>query len=557
MKLHKLIVKNFRSIKGDNNVICFDKSNIIFLIGQNNVGKSSFLHAYDFFVNSKQCATEKDFHNYDTSTPIEIEAWFTKEIEDENDSDLSGTGKSKEPDWINKWVDAKNIIKIKKVWDTANSSFKKYTFSPNSNSWEENGFGGFHTKLQKYSPKPIFINAIETPESFEKKINDLINDKFLKELEKSNKDEYEKITQSIIDLQKKITSSSEVNEFNEKINIEFQKVFSNLTLQIKAKDNDGVNILKAFEKNHSIGIQKDGIERDENFTQHGHGVIRQALFNFLKFLGSLGNDSTTYLILFEEPEIFLHPKVAFNLRKSLYELSKDSQYQILCATHSPLMIDISMPHSSLIRVIKDKNENTEVFQVNDGIFQGNEEKKQLVQMINKFNPHICEAFYADKVLLVEGDTETIVYREILSNFYPNEEIFVLNTGSKTNIPFFQEILTHFKIEHYIIHDSDTEKRKDGNNNSAWALNQTIWEKVEKANIKKSGLSRRYLHIENFESANNYQHNPDKGKPLSAYAFAKTIEINQDIPCLNWLRDITGNKEINHDQNYLLEAIKKA
>lgn len=42
MKLQKLIIKNFRGLKGEN-VINFENSNIIFLIGQNNVGKSTFL----------------------------------------------------------------------------------------------------------------------------------------------------------------------------------------------------------------------------------------------------------------------------------------------------------------------------------------------------------------------------------------------------------------------------------------------------------------------------------------------------------------------------------
>ena len=63
MKLQKLIVKNFRGLKGENNVIDFSKSNIIFLIGQNNVGKSSFLRAYEFFVNSSQKASLSDFYN--------------------------------------------------------------------------------------------------------------------------------------------------------------------------------------------------------------------------------------------------------------------------------------------------------------------------------------------------------------------------------------------------------------------------------------------------------------------------------------------------------------
>lgn len=557
MRLKKLIIKNFRSIKGEKNIIDFDGSNIIFLIGQNNVGKSSILHAYEYFVNSKQKVTSKDFHNYDVNIPIEIEAWFIKEQVDESDGDLSGKGKEKEPDWISNWVDDKNIVKIKKIWKSSDAEFEKQTFSARENKWVPNGFGGLHTKLQKYAPTPILISAIETEESFEKKINDLINKRFLKQLEANNKEEFEKIKSSIIELQKKVTGSSDVSEFNNELNKEFKKAFSNLTLQIKAKDEEGVDILKAFEKNHSIGVKKDGIERDENFTQHGHGVIRQALFNFLKFIGSLDGDLSTYLILFEEPEIFLHPKISLNLRNSLYSLAESSQFQVLCSTHSPLMIDISKPHSSLIRVIKNADESTELYQVDESLFRGDDEKKQLVQMINRFNPHVCEAFYADKVLLVEGDTETIVYRDLLDRFYPNEEIFVLNTGSKCNIPFFQDILAHFKIEHYIIHDTDEEKTKNGKNNPSWTLNKKIWDKVEETNKIHSELARRYIHVKDFESANNYQIDQSKGKPLSAYEFVQTIKNNdQNIACLNWLKDIVDKKVILHDQNYLLNECGK-
>jgi predicted ATP-dependent endonuclease of OLD family len=200
-----------------------------------------------------------------------------------------------------------------------------------------------------------------------------------------------------------------------------------------------------------------------------------------------------YLILFEEPEVFLHPKIAFKLRESLYDLAENSPYQIICATHSPLMIDISKPHASLIRVVKNIDETTMTFQVGENVFRRNEDQKRWVQMVNRFNPHICEAFYADKVLLVEGDTEAIVYRDLLSRFYPDEELFVLNTGSKTNIPFFQLILTSFEIEHYIVHDTDSRKTSAGNDSPAWTLNSSIWKLIDDANAKKHGLARRYVH----------------------------------------------------------------
>lgn len=96
------------------------------------------------------------------------------------------------------------------------------------------------------------------------------------------------------------------------------------------------------------------------------------------------------------------------------------------------------------------DEETQTYQVWETLFGKDEEAKKWVQMVNKFNPHIYEAFYADKVLLVEGDTETIVYRDLLTRFFPDEEIFVLNTGSKMNIPFFRKLSQLF-IQNIILY----------------------------------------------------------------------------------------------------------
>ncbi|MEI7477182.1 MAG: AAA family ATPase [bacterium] len=130
--------------------------------------------------------------------------------------------------------------------------------------------------------------------------------------------------------------------------------------------------------------------------------MRQALFNFLAFLQTTTPATfKEYIILFEEPELFLHPDVAFKLRKSLYEVAESDSYQILCCSHSPLMIDISKPHSSIVRIIKDGDETTHSIQVGDNVFSENGEMKSFVQMINRFNPHICEVFYSNKIILVE------------------------------------------------------------------------------------------------------------------------------------------------------------
>ena len=235
--------------------------------------------------------------------------------------------------------------------------------------------------------------------------------------------EYSEAIDKVKSLQESIFGTATINEYNQQLNEYFSKIFTDLILKIEPKGNDQIKLEDAIKNSHSIIVQKNGLDREDEISSYGHGVIRQALFNFLTFLKRNNNGMRKeYLILFEEPELFLHPKIAYKLRESLYELSENSPYQILCATHSPLMIDISKDHSSLVRVAKDER-IVKTYQVDSTLFNGNDsERRDRVIMINRFNPHLCESFYADKVILVAGDTETIVYRDLLKRFYPSTEI---------------------------------------------------------------------------------------------------------------------------------------
>jgi putative ATP-dependent endonuclease of OLD family len=349
-----------------------------------------------------------------------------------------------------------------------------------------------------------------------------------------------------------------LEEYNAAINENFQKIFGSLKLKIEAKDGESIKIEDAFaKKGHSLTVWRDGINRKEGFHQHGHGVIRQALFNFLSFIGkSRAGTRKEYLILFEEPELYLHPEITFLMRNNLYDLAEKSPFQVVCATHSPMMIDLSKPHSSLVRVVKKANEETAIYQVGDEVFRSTAEKKSRVQMINRFNPHVCEAFFGNKVILVEGDTEAIVFRDLIGRLYPKHEIYVLNTGSKLNIAFFQEILTAFHIEHYVIHDADNRRDKNGDVNNVWTANKSIWSKIVAANAKTIGLATRYVMFGNFESAHGCTVDSLKGKPLAAYEFVSTLMGSEDLPCINYLSYIANGppsvdgKALVHDQEFI-------
>ena len=79
MKLIKLIIENYRGIS-ESCEIKFDNSNIIFLIGQNNIGKLTFLHAYEYFTSAKMIAEKEDFYNFDSNNIIVITGIFEKKI---------------------------------------------------------------------------------------------------------------------------------------------------------------------------------------------------------------------------------------------------------------------------------------------------------------------------------------------------------------------------------------------------------------------------------------------------------------------------------------------
>lgn len=547
MRLKKLQVKNYRGLKGDNNIIEFDGVDIIFLIGQNNNGKSTFLQAYNMFVTAKKKATIDDFFNKDETIPIEIYGEFIVEDNDKEDKSLSNS----DPNWINKWVDENQCVKIKKVWSEPLKEGSKMTYDPTKCEFVDGGFGGFDTILQKYTPTPIFINAISSPEELEAKINEIITKNHIKKLEEEHKEKYDKIIEDLTSLKDEITNSDDINKINEKMNDIFTKVFPELAIEVYPVPDSGIDITKTLKSTHGFKIIDNKLHlEDSDLKRNGNGVIRQAFFSFLSTNNiENGKNKKDYLILFEEPELYLHPEAIFALRDQLYSLVKNSPYQILCATHSPLMIDTSKPHASLVRLVKDSDANTKTFQVKFDLFGGDDEKNYL-QMINRFNPHICEAFYSDEVVLVEGDTEAVIYRELISRYYADKrKIFILNTGSKANMVFYQKILTHFGIKHVVVHDVDYETYEDRNGitkpNAMWEVNNKIWDQIQKSNEQYPNIARRYVHFRNFEDAHNYHYTHSIGKPLSAYNFAKTITLESHAKCIEFLNDLFGADKINH------------
>lgn len=478
MRLINFSVNNFRAITGglENNKINFDGSNTIFIFGQNNVGKSTFLIAYDFFFNSKT-PTLDDFYKRDAEKSMEFELELGV---DEIDLDYIKEKQDKKVESFKKYLSTTSSIRIKRTFTYSNDSKGKQkidkekdeTWNPVTEQWDNTSFGsiGLIQVFQALMPTPILIKAMPTEQEIESVVNEILASKAKAKLNEDEFAELNEAQQKVRDLQEKMYNPISIDEYENEVNKQFQQLFPDTKIEIEdsdkvkwTEDKFGKKFTVEFKKQNPDGTQDD--QTPSSYNSIGHGAVRSAIFSLL-LMRDIAEEiirkpnRKEYLILFEEPELFLYPRILKNLRELIYSVSDlDFPYQVLCASHSPQMIDLSKRNSTLIRMVKQEG-GTKLFQIRDEDLQeakGSktmEDLKQAMYEVLRFNPHICESFYADEVLLVEGPTEEIVVRGILQKMNASKDLFIVNCGSVTNISFYQKVYRKFAIRSHVIMDTD-------------------------------------------------------------------------------------------------------
>lgn len=477
MRLIKFSVNNFRAISGglESNQINFEGSNTIFIFGQNNVGKSTFLTAYEFMFSDKTPVFD-DFYKRDESKPLEFELELGV---DDFDLEYIQEKQEKKITSFKKYLNTQSIIKIKRTFILSIEKdkpkigkSKDITWNPVTQAWDDNAFGsiGLIQVFQALMPTPILIKAMPTEQEVENVVNEILASKAKQKLSEEEFSELTDAQEKVKELQAKMYNPNSINKYEEEVNKHFQQLFPDTKIEIgdsdKVKwteDKFGKKFTVEFKKQNIDGSQDN--ETPSSYNSIGHGAVRSAIFSLLLMrdiaeeLPRLA-DRKEYLILFEEPELFLYPRLLKSLRELIYAVSDlDFPYQVLCASHSPQMIDLAKRNSTLIRMVKNET-GTKLYQVKDEDLQEAkgvptiEDLKQAMYEVLRFNPYICESFYADEVLLVEGPTEEIIIRGILQKLNPSKDLFIVNCGTVNNIPFYQKVYRKFAIRSHVICDTD-------------------------------------------------------------------------------------------------------
>lgn len=513
MRLQQFNIKNYKSIKDEIEVYIDD---IVVLIGPNNSGKSTILDAYEKFASlgSSKGLTAHDFYNSDISIPIEMCGIFTDVTDDDirtlggdkwfyKDDALDRRNMARKygGDWEGKNIplESKRYYCVKWIWSDPEKPAQKQSYGLDEASgkriFSDGGSGGLDTLLQSRVPQPIRISPDKSMDETKKIIISFLKEDAKDELLKTGESKAE-IIQKIQELTDTLMkdSKSKIDNLLKQVSESSSSVFPGLELELNILSKDPVDA-DVMVSESNLTVKMDGVS-SSLLENQGHGVRRSVLWSALQILTheshardkikkskskgkTVSVEKKQYILLIDEPESFLHPPVIRDARESLYNFAATNEnWQVMATTHSPVFIDLSKKHTTIIRIEKDKSLNKTIS--TDELSFSDEEKDNM-KMIRLCNPMVNEFFFYDNIILVEGPTEKIVINKICE--VVGVDYHIIDCLGKGNIKTFAKILNHFDVSYIAVHDSDIPKcLKKGNvsGNGAWGTNLSIMNECVKS-----------------------------------------------------------------------------
>ena len=279
------------------------------------------------------------------------------------------------------------------------------------------------------------------------------------------------------------------------------------------------NVTDLFAKGVSLEID-DGVRTD--VLAKGHGLQRSVVFGLLQVLMALQRDgelsktstsgsvSTPLILIVEEPELYIHPQGRRMVYKVLNGFSQTDQ--VIYSTHEPEFIDVSNFHRIALVRKNTPTEGTYICQCDEGAITAPSERK-LFQLFSSFSADWNRIFFANKVVLIEGDIDRIALVTVgrhlgLFDEIPEEiDYTLIVAGSKDEIPKLQAILNPFKIPYKVLLELDGEGEDSRKNRLILDLAQSrrcvkMPNRLEDIAGYEGHLSKKHTAIKHFANAEN-------------------------------------------------------
>lgn len=444
MKIKSIYIRNFRNFKEVN--LNLNNKNVIF--GRNDFGKTNFLYALRFLFDPnirKNGFETTDYHKRNTNEKIIIQIGL--DISDECD----------------------NCQFIRARVQGATSFSKGYFFIQLEGEFDEEKqigipvlkWGGEKDELLQIEQKGIYSLLDNIFEVVYISPNISPNDLFKRHrslLYKETKtDKSEEIKKAIENLNKIISQDSRVQYINSQLTKKYNEIRKE-NIHIKLESEHEVN--GVF--NHLTPYIHENEKERNLYPTSGDGrqkVLAYALTNFIEELKIEEKaDKRISIFLMEEVENSLHPTMQQIISRHLFNENKELYQYLFVTTHSEHMF-MYMDDVELIRIYKDDKGVIK----NNSIFYNVPEEFKNTRKI--FNEKLAEALFFDRVLLVEGMSEKILFDYILEKMTFDLSEIEIKTIEETKILSIEgigfedyiRILNKLGIKVFIKTDNDIKK----------------------------------------------------------------------------------------------------
>lgn len=405
MKLKSLKVKNFRNFKS----ISLDLSNKNVIFGMNDTGKTNLLHAIRFLLDRdvrKKGFLQSDYYKNDVTQDIEIILELSLSDRENN------TPESEDSKYlISKVKNARNND------DNLDQFFIKLTAAYDEQELYGNPIMSWGDCLEKLIPIPgrgevydldkifkvVYLEPlVDLDSNFKRYKRILFNQE-----KKSDKDvEIEnEIESNIRKMNEGISNLDVVKTVQNKLTdgyLTFKK--ENLTIELKSQ------IMIEGYLNNLIPYVKWNEDDKNYYPTGGDGrkkILSYAITNYA-IESVYNNQIVIYLI--EEPENSLHRSMQISLSQQLF--NQEIYKYFFLTTHSAEIL-YEMDETQLIRISNKTQENSHSY-----LYQVPKEYKNAKKRLNK---GLSNALFYEKVLLVEGGSEYVLFEAVLSYIAPDYE----------------------------------------------------------------------------------------------------------------------------------------
>ncbi|WP_230932873.1 ATP-dependent endonuclease [Priestia sp. TSO9] len=439
MNFKKLHIKHFRNFKDVE--IELDNKNVLF--GMNDVGKTNFLYAVRYLLDREvrqQKFVMSDFHKNDITQKIEI----TLEL------DLSDYETSE---------DTKKLVAQVKGARTSESSDIFY-IKLESEFDEREVYGEAILKwgvdLENLIDIPargtsyildnvfkvVYINPlIDLDQLFHKNKKIIFDESHSDENDIGIIGEIKGITDQLND---KIGTMNIIKGFQEEITTEYKSLKNeNISIEIKSEMS-----IKGFFSDVIPYIKKDG--DDNYYPTSGDGRRKLLSYSILNYITKRKNSDKIIIFLIEEPENSLHRSMQIALSKQLFQ--QPTYNYFFLSTHSPELL-YEMDNTRLIRVFS-KDRVT----CSSHMYKVDSNYKNVKRKLNK---SLSAALFAERVLLIEGPSEKVLFEKILEETHPEYELDGGYLLEVDGISFSQytETLNSLEIKTLIKTDNDLKAKR--------------------------------------------------------------------------------------------------